>query len=229
MYDTYVIPQQKTGNPVELLQDWTWIHYNWIYDPMEDWVKNHSKLWFEDWGDRPKRVCVQAGGAFGLYPRMLAEQFELVYTFEPIPDAFHCLVNNCQQDNIFKFNAALGDKPQLITFKVVPFCMPISHVENSGVPQDAETSKLIQQMTIDSLALKHCDLIALDVEGYELQVLKGAEQTIKQHWPRIITEVNRDVDANPLMDWLKNLDYNIVTFSGMDIVWEHDYQQVYPW
>ena len=34
-------------------------------------------------------------------------------------------------------------------------------------------------ITIDSLGLESVDVIKIDVEGYEMEVLKGAEQTLK--------------------------------------------------
>lgn len=35
-----------------------------------------------------KKVVVQAGGNMGMYPRLLADMFETVYTFEPDPMNF---------------------------------------------------------------------------------------------------------------------------------------------
>ena len=37
----------------------------------------------------------------------------------------------------------------------------------------------IPMITIDSLGLGDVDLIKIDVEGYEMEVLKGAEKTLK--------------------------------------------------
>lgn len=41
-----------------------------------------------------RRTCVQAGGHIGIYPRKLSKFFECVYTFEPEPENFSCLVLN---------------------------------------------------------------------------------------------------------------------------------------
>ena len=37
----------------------------------------------------------------------------------------------------------------------------------------------IQMVTVDSLNLEHVDLIKIDVEGYEMEVLKGAAKTLE--------------------------------------------------
>ena len=42
--------------------------------------------------------------------------------------------------------------------------------------------------TVDSLKLRNVDLMMIDTEGYELNVLKGAQQTIKQSRPIIVLE-----------------------------------------
>ena len=47
-------------------------------------------------------------------------------------------------------------------------------------------------MPLDELKIADVDLIALDLEGYELHALKGAEQTIKRCGPMIQCEVRGD-------------------------------------
>ncbi len=212
MYDTRIIKQNPNGNIVEQLQDWMWLIEdagNMWYVTI-DWVEFHSKLWFEYW-QGPMDVCVQAGGAFGVYPRMLAEQFARVYTFEPTPSSFHCLTNNCQKKNIIKFQSALGDKGNFIPMLHYPHDSALNHFT-----LDESVPVKVQQITIDSLELKACNLIALDIESYELQALKGAEQTIKRFWPRIITE-----NGGLVTDWLEPLGYHIQGMSSGDTIWVH--------
>jgi hypothetical protein len=44
--------------------------------------------------------------------------------------------------------------------------------------QRARQAHCASQITIDSLALKQCDALFLDVEAYEVEVLRGAAETI---------------------------------------------------
>jgi hypothetical protein len=60
---------------------------------------------------RAQCTIVQVGGCCGMYPRLWAKDFNLVYTFEPEPINFHCLVANCGDQIVFKTQAALSDKP----------------------------------------------------------------------------------------------------------------------
>lgn len=46
----------------------------------------------------------------------------------------------------------------------------------------------VQIRRIDDLGLGPVDFIKIDVEGSELSILKGAEQTIKKYWPAILAE-----------------------------------------
>ncbi len=134
-------------------------------------------------------VAVQAGGAMGMWPKMMAQFFGTVYTFEPTPQSFRCLVVNClDEENIVAFNAALGEVPGMV---------------NMAFPEHRQRSKegkdnyggfrcfpggQIPTMRLDDLALPRCDLMMLDLEGYELRALTGAIKTIRRHKPVIVME-----------------------------------------
>jgi FkbM family methyltransferase len=60
---------------------------------------------------------------------------------------------------------------------------------------------------IDALGLAHCKLIKVDVEGHEIEVLKGAAQTIARLRPCLFVEDDR-ADQHPhLMALLRQLGY----------------------
>jgi hypothetical protein len=52
-----------------------------------------------------------------------------------------------------------------------------------------ETESIIPMLTIDSLNLPDCSFIQLDVEYYELNVLRGALETIEKYKPVISCEL----------------------------------------
>jgi FkbM family methyltransferase len=125
-------------------------------------------------------VC--AGGSCGMYPRLWAEMFKTVYTFEPDPLSFHCLVVNCQSDRIIKINAALGAVPGMCEIKKGPeFNIGMHKVEVNGASR-------IPVMMLDHFRFNDLKAIQLDVEGFEPQVLRGAQQTIMTHLPLISVE-----------------------------------------
>jgi FkbM family methyltransferase len=130
-------------------------------------------------------VVVQAGGNAGLWPRDLAQHFGHVYTFEPDPLSFRCLVANNPFPNVTPINAALGMQPGLVA--IDRWLGPANHGANriAKAPQ----APRIPTLTIDALGLQECDLIQLDIEGYELNALKGASETIARCKPVIVVEL----------------------------------------
>lgn len=129
---------------------------------------------------RAFRVAVQAGGNCGVWPRALGNRFARVYTFEPCPVNFRCLAANAPAENIYKYNAALGDKNELVELA--------RDATNVGAHYIAGQDGSIPTMRVDDLGLDHCDLIFLDIEGYELHAIRGARETIERHKPVIVAE-----------------------------------------
>jgi FkbM family methyltransferase len=163
-----------------------------------------------------KDVMVQAGGNCGMQVDKFAKEFGMVYTFEPDPINFHCLVNNCQKDNIFKLNAALGNKHAMI-------CMndPVKDLttltDNSGMNSVAvDQSGNTPQLMIDDLELNHCNLIWLDIEGYEIRALMGAENTIDKFKPVIMAERASEEVRQYLSAW----NYMQIDTSNLDCVFK---------
>lgn len=135
-----------------------------------------------------RRGVIQAGGNVGVYPLLLAEQFERVATLEPEPENLRCLLANVAgRSNItagpFALAAECGRRLRL----------NVTEPDNCGAHQfmppigDEPTAETI---TIDALAvfMPPIDLIWLDVEGAELPAIKGAQATIQRHSPAIIVE-----------------------------------------
>jgi hypothetical protein len=65
------------------------------------------------------KVMVQAGGNCGMQIVKFAEYFDFVYTFEPDPINFYCLVNNLPYDNVIKFQACLGEHHELVSLETL--------------------------------------------------------------------------------------------------------------
>lgn len=169
-----------------------------------------------------RRVVVQAGGNVGIFPRRLAELFETVHTFEPDPTLFGYLRSNAPFKNIHAVCAALGDD-------VEPVSLCSDRRDNSGrlshpglthvVPGGGD----VRQMRLDELQLTRCDLLYLDIEGYELRALRGAEETIARCRPVIVVEINRSITYYGITDeflraWIRERGYQRVLRVNSDEV-----------
>lgn len=165
-----------------------------------------------------KRIAIQAGGNVGIWPREFCKHFKKVYSFEPDALNFECMVKNTEHtDNLEIYNAALGDKTGSGALNRVSY--------NCGAHYIKEGDEF-QVMTIDSLDLESCDLIQLDIEGFELNALKGAEKTIDAFRPIIMVEdkglSNRyGSSKGDIEQWLAPLGYVTYANTTRDIIFVH--------
>lgn len=133
-------------------------------------------------GKGRRRLCIQAGGHIGIWPRALSNIFGCVVTFEPQPNAFRALQLNCvDRPRIMAHQRALSDKPGDVGLR------PGADSGTWRMAEDGEvTAKAI---TIDSLNLPFVDAIILDIEGAEARALIGAAETIAKHKPVLHVEM----------------------------------------
>lgn len=192
--DNWLWPASDNGAWTGPVKDWT--------DSHRDKIKKYCKKF---------NSCVMAGGNCGLYPRLLSHLFAHVYTFEPDALNFHCLVNNCQYPNIFKFNAALGDSRRLVELN-----RPT--MKNVGMHKiEEEGGGHIQMLMLDDFTFYSLDLLHLDVEGHEMQVFIGGSATIAHHKPVIFAENGHRY----CKDYLEALGYKYMENSASDAVFVH--------
>lgn len=202
---------------IDGLGHWVWPTYdpcNTITDfiggwnkQKADWETSHKTKWFNH--VKKYDVVVQAGGCCGMYPRLLAEKFGTVYTFEPDPLNFFCLVNNCLKGNVVAMNAALSDASKLVGI-----------YRNGSVGEERITiGGWIPCFRVDDLPLEKCDLIAFDLEGQEGPALLGAAQTISTFKPVVICEDHQN--RGDLLDILKYIvgSYECVDRSEQDNIY----------
>ena len=128
-------------------------------------------------------ACVQAGGNCGVWPRVLASKFNRVYTAEPHPANFTALAwNTAGLQNVIRLQCAFGNERGFVKLELAD-----DESANCGaffVARDGHIPTLL----IDDLGLQSCGLIYLDIEGYEMKALRGAEATIRTCRPAIVIE-----------------------------------------
>ncbi|MBB6306231.1 FkbM family methyltransferase [Xanthobacter tagetidis] len=127
---------------------------------------------------RGHAVAIQAGGNVGVWAAHLARTFAHVETAEPMADNYACLQRNVPS-NVNHRRACFGAKPGAVAMEAVTGNAGAHYVREGG-----DTPVI----TIDAMELHACDLICLDVEGYEPFALQGAEDTIRRFRPVIMFE-----------------------------------------
>lgn len=114
------------------------------------------------------RTVLDIGAWCGTWTKKMEAYSKRIVSFEPDPVHFHCLEKNCTI-NCIPRNQAVGSDNGFISLSEDNF------TQAKRVVGDGK----IQMVTVDSLEYDNVDLIKIDVEGYEMEVLKGAEETLE--------------------------------------------------
>jgi len=126
------------------------------------------------------RVILDVGANIGVFSLAAAKRFPdaAIYAFEPSPDAYSRLVRNLDLNgaaNVTPINRAVYSKCSTMGFSSEG-STSTGFVTGGGV-------LTVQTVTLDEFcsrtAIRQIGLIKIDVEGAEVEVLKGAQQTLE--------------------------------------------------
>lgn len=150
---------------------------------------------------KERRVALDIGGHVGLWSRVMAKDFKQVIAFEPLGvhvDCFRCnLFSIPFGHNVTLHQRAVADA----SGKMIEVFMPGNNTGHAHVlmsdPETAEgLRELVESIAIDDLEFPDViDFMKIDVEGFELNVLHGAKETICMHKPTIIVEQKANGNA----------------------------------
>lgn len=155
-------------------------------DPFSFWLWNHKdelrddELFFERFLQEGDMV-VDAGANIGLLTlraaKIVGEKGNVI-SIEPHPETFQWLEKNIflnSFSNIQLYNVAVGHKEQIVSF---------TNFKIKDVNKISETEGTIRlpMKILDTLCtqISHCNLLKIDVEGFELPALFGAEELLKR-------------------------------------------------
>ena len=135
-----------------------------------------------------------------------------VVAFEPDPVHYECLVKNCPGD-VETQQLAVGNDEKMIALSEDDFTQAKRVIGEGTIPM----------VTVDSLNLEDVDLIKIDVEGYEMEVLKGAENTLA-NVDYLMIELNNNAkkygSSNlEIEKFLRKMKFEIMIKVWPDVVW----------
>jgi FkbM family methyltransferase len=129
---------------------------------------------------RPDDVCVDAGALFGAHSLAMADLGALVHAFEPQEAARDILCENKHKSRILVYADALG---------AASGSARMTNEDHLGMNRISETLGTVEVVVSPLDAYKDdLDFLKIDVEGYEAQVLEGAEHLIRNCQPVIYLE-----------------------------------------
>jgi FkbM family methyltransferase len=170
----------------------------------EDWhyyQKEHTEI-------NSGEIILDIGTAEGLLPISVIDKCEHIYMIEPSKLFCNCLNKTFSEykEKTTIFNVAVGNSDGTINFDENSLDGMISNV-NSSTNQEIAIHK------IDTLFNKNQPITYLkaDIEGFELEMLKGAEQILKKNKPKIaITTYHTQNNPKEIIDLIKSFvpEYN---------------------
>ena len=197
-------------------------------------LKEDSSEPFLEYAPLKEGVFIDIGANIGQTSMNLSKKLgkiaHKIYAFEPIPSTYEKLKYNILLNNFSSieiFNIALGNEEDIMK-------MEMSCPTNSGGFKMTPKNSIIKNEWVQVLQKKLDDFykldnpiqfIKIDVEGYEIEVLKGAEQIIKKYTPVMVIELNdlnlkrQNSSAKELVSYVKELGYkNIINLKTMEVI-----------
>jgi FkbM family methyltransferase len=141
-------------------------------------LEKYSKL-------RKGETAVDIGANIGNHSLFFSKYFKKVISIEPDLNNFELLeINSRLKNNIECLNIGISDQNYRAKFKKDKLNRGASKLDKSG---DCS----IELRTLDSLNMvENIGLVKIDVEGHELEVIKGARQTLISKHPVLLFELN---------------------------------------
>lgn len=161
----------------------------------QDWhyyQKKHTEV-------QQDEILLDIGAAEGLFALSVADRCKKILLVEP-NDYFVKALNRTfasYQDKVLIFNVAVGSENGEIIFNPDSLIGRISVDNKQGIKKRlTKIDDLIPDTPITYLKA--------DLEGFETEMLKGAEKTIKRNKPKIaITAYHKENDTNQIISLIK--------------------------
>ncbi|MET3665603.1 FkbM family methyltransferase [Caulobacter sp. 1776] len=181
---------------------------------------------------RPDADVVDVGANIGFFTVGAASRLTSgrVLAIEPTSGAYKRLCSNIERngfkERVIAFRGVASSAPGEIEIKTVPGREEYSSVGDLAHPAIRGRAEAVLEIvpaeTIDNLVSKHAlhpSVIKIDVEGAETMVFRGAERTMREHKPVIISEICEEMlvelgsSRRELVDLIESRGYEVRSMS----------------
>lgn len=169
-------------------------------------------------------VMIDGGANIGLVavPCALAlrEKKGIVHAFEPQRMLFNALSGTVALnglDNLMTYDVALGAQAGTAYVPPVDYAQTADFGMVQLSPVAVAQGSAVKVVTVDMLNLKRLDFLKLDVEGFEVQALAGARQTLLAHRPVCWIEYWKAGEAN-IAACFRALDYKFYRAGELNML-----------
>jgi FkbM family methyltransferase len=141
----------------------------------------------------PGDCCYDVGANIGIYALWAAGRVGRtgeVHAFEPVPRTRAILARLVERNGLTQVrvsSAAVATAAGTVGMRVYPDCSGLAHQVFDG----AAPELTVPATTLDHHASRHRppDLVKIDVEGFELDVLRGAGELLRTRRPALLLEM----------------------------------------
>lgn len=181
------------------------------------------------------RTVIDIGANIGTNTIEYMTWAKKVISFEPTPELYSTMLTNINLNktnidtykwdknngsmnltsDIETYNCALGEKQKTVYLKTFENNKGKNHISTEGIP--------VQVNTLDQYNFIDVDVIKIDVEGYELFVLQGGENTIMKYKPVIQTELHQGLfkrqglTIQDIAEWFYQHNYYCIDKKGQTL------------
>ena len=179
-------------------------------------------------------IIFDVGANIGQSIQRIRDRFPkcTIHSFEPSPRTFETLKQNASKlENVSIWNCAMGSSSGQMTLlensdSVMSSFLPLSELGWGTITQET----LVEVKTIDQFChdqdIEQIDILKSDTQGFEFEVFKGAEHTIRAnkigliYFEIIFSDQYKNLPSfSEVYDFLRSRDFQLVSF------YEFYYQQ----
>lgn len=197
------------------------------FDHYQEAQRNRALSHVSEWNR-----AIDIGANIGLWSKDFTSFFSETYCFEPNSECIDCLKKNINTSKAYIYNLALGSKASTDYF----YCS-----ETTGASSFINKTKFLgfddygneiwdkfsvntpikktKIKTLDSFKFENINFIKIDVQHYELEVIKGSIQTLKKNDPIVcIEELKTNLEESEEIQFLKSLDYSVIDRINKEVI-----------
>ena len=195
-----------------------WVYNRWQAEPTlteqadtQKQQRDNGLRYVSQW-----RNAVDIGAHVGEWTRSLSRKFDHVICFEPNPNFRECFNRNIKENNVTLHPYGLSSHSHNAIQGVN--ATHLNDVLGDTEPREGD----IECRSLDSFDLCDVDYIKIDVDGFEIPLLEGAQETLKRNNPVINIEMKerkRPKIVEESRRILRNLGYAQQSRVRSDEVW----------
>ena len=179
---------------------------------------------------RPSMTVLDIGANQGVYTLLfssLVGDSGKVFAFEPDPLLFQTLQKNLEcngTSNVTAFNIALGSVLESRTLHRSMLNLGDNRLAQGGLGGFRDLTTVPVKRLDDVPISSKVDFIKIDVQGWELEVLKGMEKTLDQNrnvqlfielWPKGLKRVG--TETSEVVNWLQDRGFSLARVDSRSI------------